>query len=141
MLWHRLACLEPPPGLLEQIQAKLVEFFWDKRHWVPQGVMSLPREEGGQGLIHLASRIATFRIQFVQRFLTGPGDLVWRELASCMFRRVSNLGLDAALFLIDFNFIKASGLPPFYKTCAKSLMMMFYKFIVFYWTKVFCSYL
>ena len=62
------------------------------------GVLSLPREEGGQGLVRLASRTVTFRIHFVQRFLTGSGDLIWRELASYMFRRVSNLGLDAALF-------------------------------------------
>ncbi|TWW71197.1 hypothetical protein D4764_17G0006800 [Takifugu flavidus] len=36
LLWHRLACLEPPPGLLSHIQAKLVNFFWDSYHWVPQ---------------------------------------------------------------------------------------------------------
>ncbi|TWW75350.1 Transposon TX1 uncharacterized 149 kDa protein ORF 2 [Takifugu flavidus] len=52
VLWHRLNCLEPPSG-----------------------------EEGGQGLIHLASRTTTFRIQFVQRFLTGPVDLMWQDVA------------------------------------------------------------
>nr|BAC82605.1 pol-like protein [Tetraodon nigroviridis] len=120
MLWHRLACLQPPPGLLDQIQKKIVDFFWDKKHWVPQGVLFLPREEGGQGLIHVASRTATFRLQFVQRFLTGPADLVWRETASCLFRRVSNLGLDAALFLIDSKSLKVNGLPPFYQSVLKS---------------------
>lgn len=35
-------------------------------------------------------------------------------MASCIFRRVSNLGLDAALFLTDFKFLKLRGLPPFY---------------------------
>ncbi|TWW55985.1 hypothetical protein D4764_09G0010350 [Takifugu flavidus] len=67
VLWHRLNCAEPPLGLLEQLQARVLSFFWDGMHWVQQGVLHLPREEGGQGLIHLASRTATFRIQFIQR--------------------------------------------------------------------------
>ena len=121
MLWHRLACLKLPPGLLEKIQAKLVEFFWDKNTGSRRRFY--PYEEkrgGGQGLIKFASRTVTFRIQSVQRFLTGLADLVWRELASCMFIRMSNLGLHAALFLIYFNFIKVSALPPFYKSVVKS---------------------
>ncbi|KAI3364781.1 hypothetical protein L3Q82_000909 [Scortum barcoo] len=65
-LWHRLACVEPPSGLLVKIQSKIVDFFWDGLHWVPQGVLFLSREEGGQGLIHLASRTATFRLRFAQ---------------------------------------------------------------------------
>ncbi|TWW62759.1 hypothetical protein D4764_04G0014060 [Takifugu flavidus] len=56
-------------------------------HWVQQGVLYLPREEGGQGLIHLASRTAAFRMQFMQRFLTGPENLMWRDVARCVFRR------------------------------------------------------
>ncbi len=79
-LWHRMACTDPPNGLLAKLQAVAVDFFWTKYHWVPQSVLFLPREEGGQGLIHLASRGATFRLQFIQRFLTGPRDLVWREI-------------------------------------------------------------
>ncbi|KAJ4946632.1 hypothetical protein JOQ06_024295, partial [Pogonophryne albipinna] len=86
-LWHRLTCVDPPSGLLAQIQKKFVDFFWEGLHWVPQGVLFLSREEGGQGLIHLASRTATFRIQFLQRYLTGPADLVWRDVSSCILRR------------------------------------------------------
>lgn len=112
--------MDPPSGLLAEIQAKLVNFFWDGLHWVPQGVLFLPKEEGGQGLIHLASRTATFRLQFIQRYLTGPADLVWREVASCIFRRVSNLGPDAALFLTDFKFLKLRGLPSFYQGVFRS---------------------
>ncbi len=120
LLWHRLACLEPPSGLLAQIQTKMVNFFWDKLHWIPQSVLFLSREEGGQGLVHLASRTATFRLQFIQRYLSGPEDLVWKDVASCILRRVNNLGLDAALFLTDFKFLKLIGLPPFYQGVFKS---------------------
>ncbi|KAI3358278.1 hypothetical protein L3Q82_003276 [Scortum barcoo] len=62
-LWHRLACVDPPVSLLSRIQAVLVDFFWDRLHWVPQSILFLPKEEGGQGLVHLASRGAAFRLQ------------------------------------------------------------------------------
>ncbi|KAI3351124.1 hypothetical protein L3Q82_005602 [Scortum barcoo] len=61
-LWHRLACVDPPVSPLSRIQAVLVDFFWDRLHWVPQSILFLPKEEGGQGLVHLASRGAAFRL-------------------------------------------------------------------------------
>lgn len=68
VLWHWLICLDPPSsGLLSQLHSKLINFFWDSLHWVPQGVLCLPREEGGQSLVHLVNRTATFRIQFLQK--------------------------------------------------------------------------
>lgn len=112
--WHRLACTEPPSGLLAK-QALIVDFFWTKFHWVPQNVLYLPKEEGGQGLVHLASRGATFRLQFIQRFLTGPEDLVWRNVANFILSQVGGLGLDSALFLMDSSKIQLNGLTPFYK--------------------------
>lgn len=54
-------------GLLAQIQTRVLYFFWDGQHWVPQEVLFLPREEGGQGLIHLASRVGIYRVQCLQR--------------------------------------------------------------------------
>ncbi|KAI3355855.1 hypothetical protein L3Q82_004225 [Scortum barcoo] len=48
----------------------------------------LREEEGGQGLVHLASRGAAFRLQFLQRLLTGPADLVWRRLSCCILAEV-----------------------------------------------------
>ncbi|KAK3553067.1 hypothetical protein QTP86_031169 [Hemibagrus guttatus] len=80
-LWHKLACVDPPPNLLASIQALLVDFFWYGLHWIPQSVLHLPKEEGGQGLVQLASRTAAFRLQFLQRLLTGPKDLIWRPVA------------------------------------------------------------
>ncbi|KAI2646015.1 putative 149 kDa protein [Labeo rohita] len=49
-----LACVDPPFELLTRIQAVLVDFFWDKLHWVQQSVLYLPKEEGGQGLLQRA---------------------------------------------------------------------------------------
>jgi len=115
MFWHRLACIEPPSGLLAKLQAVIVDFFWTKLHWIPQSVLYLPREEGGQGLIHLVSRGATFRLQFIQRLLTGPEDLVWRNVAGSILKQAGGLGLDFTLFLLDSNKIQLNGLTPFYK--------------------------
>ncbi|KAK3520082.1 hypothetical protein QTP70_013029 [Hemibagrus guttatus] len=78
-LWHKLACVDLPPNLLASIQALLVDF-WDGLHWIPQSILHLPKEEGGQGLVQLASRTAAFRLQFLQRLLTGPKDLIWRPV-------------------------------------------------------------
>ncbi|KAK3522473.1 hypothetical protein QTP86_013341 [Hemibagrus guttatus] len=112
-LW--LACVDPPPNLLANIQAQLVDFFWDGLHWIPQSVLHLPKEEGGQGLVQLSSRAAAFRLQFIQRLLTGPRDLVWRAAASGLLRTVKGLGLDRALFLMDTKMLDISGLPMFYR--------------------------
>ena len=82
--------------------------------------MFLSKEEGGHGLIHIESRVATFRLQFVQKFLLGPKDVVWRDVTSCILRRTNNLGLDAALCLMDFKFFNPCGLPPFKKKLFKA---------------------
>lgn len=39
VLWHRLACIEPPPGVIHDLQVLLVYFFWDNQHWVLQAVL------------------------------------------------------------------------------------------------------
>ena len=114
-LWHRLSVLEPPSGLLAKIQAIIVDFFWDKYHWVPQSVLYLSKEEGGQGLVHLASRAAAFRFQFIQRLLYGPENVVWRGVAGLILQRVGGLGLKKALFLVDSSQISREGVPPFYR--------------------------
>ncbi|KAI3363987.1 hypothetical protein L3Q82_001582 [Scortum barcoo] len=77
----RLAVVDPPLICSHGSRLFLVNFFWDRLHWLPQAVLFLPKEEGGQGLVHLASRGAAFRLQFIQRLLYGPQDLVWRPLA------------------------------------------------------------
>ncbi|KAK3552524.1 hypothetical protein QTP86_013309 [Hemibagrus guttatus] len=113
--WHKLACVDPPPNLLARIQALLVDFFWDGLHWIPQSVLHLPKEEGGQGLVQLASRTAAFRLQFPQRLLTGPKDLIWRPVAHGLLHKVGGLGLDRTLFLMDTKTLDVSGLPSFYR--------------------------
>uniref|UniRef100_A0A9J8BR89 Reverse transcriptase domain-containing protein n=1 Tax=Cyprinus carpio carpio TaxID=630221 RepID=A0A9J8BR89_CYPCA len=79
-------------GVIDKVEGKLKKWKW----------------------IHLPSRHATFRLQFIQRFLTGPLDLVWRKMAEAILHTVDGLGLDAGLFLMDVKQLRLAGLPQFY---------------------------
>ncbi|XP_076580319.1 uncharacterized protein LOC143316317 [Chaetodon auriga] len=73
-------------------------------------------EEGGQGLVHLASRGAAFRLQYIQRLLTGPMDLVWRAASCCILKQCGGLGLGLPLFVMDSSKLNTSPLPAFYRS-------------------------
>lgn len=119
MLWHRLCCIDPPVTLLAKAQAEIINCFWDRLHWIPQSVLFLSKEEGGHGLVHLASRGATFRLQFIQRLLTGPKDLVWRPTARAVLARCWEPGLLDSVFLMDFEKRDLRALPGFYQSLFK----------------------
>lgn len=119
ILWHRLECIDPPVSLLAKIQAETVNFFWDNLHWIPQSVLFLAKEDGGQGLVHLASRCAAYRLQFVQKLFLRSERLVWRSVAQCILRRISGLGLDNVLFLMDSKKLDFRGVPAFYRSLFK----------------------
>ncbi len=120
-LWHRLPCVDPPPHFVSEVQAALVNFFWDKLHWVSQSILYLPREEGGQGLIHIQSRIAAFRLRFLQRFLVldGSTDCSWSAVSCMILRTLGGFGLDKMLFLMDPTKLDLSELPVFYRNLFK----------------------
>lgn len=115
LLWHRLVCNDPPVKLIAEIQAAFVDFFGDKLHWIPQSILFLPKEEGGQGLIHLKSRIAAFRLHFVQRLLDGPMNVSWRAISCALLKTVGNFGMDKSLFIVDPQCFDLSKMPSFYQ--------------------------
>lgn len=69
----------PAQKMLSRIQAALGGFFLG-----PSAVDITRREEGGLGLVYLESRGVTFRVQFVQRLLCGPSDLLETCGSSCV---------------------------------------------------------
>ena len=93
-LWHRLTVLPPPRGLIEDIQKKIVDFFWSGRHWTRAAVLYLPVQEGEQGLVDITSRVAAVRLQTTQRLPYTVG-LPW-----FLLRKAGRLGYDKHLFLI-----------------------------------------
>ncbi len=112
-LWHRLMCVDPPVNFLFKIQSILIDFLGDKLHWVPKAVLYLPKEEGGHGLMHLQSRTAAFRLQFVQRLLIGPVDSNWRSIAFTVLQCFGSLGMDKTLFWLNPKKMDLSKLPNF----------------------------
>lgn len=114
-LWHRLAVLVPPPNLLENVQRLLVNFFWSGHHWLRAPILYLPVVEGGQGLVDIISRTATFRLQTAQRLLYGCCHR-WTGLAQMLLRKAGRLGLDKQLFLLESSKMDLTGLTPFYRS-------------------------
>lgn len=90
LLWHKMMILEPPEDLVRKIQKWLVDFFWSGQHWLKAAVLYLLRQEGGQGLIDIKSRLKAFRIQTAQRLLYGM-DVSWAEVACFLLRRAGNI--------------------------------------------------
>ncbi|MGL5102459.1 MAG: reverse transcriptase domain-containing protein, partial [Plesiomonas sp.] len=115
MLWHRFTVLDPPDTLVREIQKRLVDFFWGGYHWTRAAVLFLPLFEGGQGLVDLQSRISTFRLQTIQRFLYGELQM-WTGTAAVLLRRVNNLGYDKQLFLSDLTGMEITEATPFYQS-------------------------
>ncbi|KAK7887032.1 hypothetical protein WMY93_026653 [Mugilogobius chulae] len=117
-LWHRFTVLQPPDTVLEDIQKRLVDFFWGGFHWLRAAVLYLPTAEGGQGLVDISSRVATLRLQTVQRLLNGQSQL-WTGTAAALLRGVGSLGYFKHLFLLDLKGLNLSGTSAFYQSVLK----------------------
>lgn len=91
-----------------------MDYFWDQFHWVSHYFLLLPKEEGREGLVHLARRGASFHLEFVQGLLTGLAELRWRSL--CILQQVGDLRLDLSLFPIHSGRLDVSLLAPFYRS-------------------------
>lgn len=113
-LSHCVICVDPPADFVVKIQSILIDFYWDKLHWVSKHVLYLSKDEGGHGLVHLQSRIAAFRVQFIQRLLKGSEDANWKIVAFSSLREFEGLGLDKILFWMDPQKLKLSKFPVFF---------------------------
>lgn len=118
-LWHRLAVLSPPRGVLEDLQKKVVDFFWSGYHWLRAQILYLPVSEGGQGLVDLESRVTAFRLQAAQKLLYNK-ESCWGTVACTILRRAGGLGLDRQLFIMNHDGLNLSGLSDFYAAVLKA---------------------
>ena len=113
-LWHRLQVLTPPPGLMEQLQRLLVDFFWSGHHWVRASVLYLPVAEGGHGLTDIISRTAAFRLQAAQRLLydsRGAGRL-WHACCSGELRASGTISSCSWWALLSTNWPDSCSIIP-----------------------------
>ena len=121
-LWHKLNSVSIPDEVINTIQNKFVEFLWQGKHWISKEMLYLPINMGGQGLIHIISRIRDFRIQFVYRFLNIMND---EECHPCFYfskhflSKVLNYNYDVQLFLLNEDF-QYRNIPTFYQELIKN---------------------
>uniref|UniRef100_A0A671WHQ0 Reverse transcriptase domain-containing protein n=1 Tax=Sparus aurata TaxID=8175 RepID=A0A671WHQ0_SPAAU len=112
-LWHKLMVLTPPKGLVDEIQRAILDFFWSGKHWVRAAALYLPVAEGGQGLINISAKVASFRLWTAQKLLYNCTPS-WCDTARPLLRRAGRLGYDKQLFLLKLEDVDISGLTPFY---------------------------
>ncbi|TWW81732.1 Transposon TX1 uncharacterized 82 kDa protein ORF 1 [Takifugu flavidus] len=125
-LWHRLTVLPSPAGLIEGVQKMSVDFFWSGQHWLRSAVLYLPVQEGGQGLVDIASRVTAFRLQTAQRLLYSFG-VPWTDMACLLLRKAGRLGYDKQLFLLQSQSVDLTGLTPFYQSVLKVWQVLSFK--------------
>lgn len=116
MLWHRLTVLDPPKDLLLKLQKVFVDFFWGGHYWLPPGVLCLPVSEGGQGLIHLTSKVKAMRLQTAQKLLYSSDSAPWISFGLAILQTKNKMGFDKQLFLISENNVKDESIIKFYQS-------------------------
>ncbi len=114
-LWHKLMVVEPTEELVTSIKKRLVDFFWDGKHWIRAAQLYLPPCEGGKGLIDIKSRIQAFRLLSAQKLLCRK-DLVWTRTAGAILRRAEGLNYDLHLFWIQTQEMDLTEITYFYKS-------------------------
>lgn len=114
-LWHKLSVQQPPTGLIQSIQRRLVTFFWSGQHWIRSAALYLPVQEGGQGLVDIKSRIMAFRLQTAQRLLYNKNS-AWMDTATALLRIAGGMNFDKHLFLMQLKKTEMVDLSPFYRS-------------------------
>ena len=90
-LMFKISCISIPEGFLVEMQRKLLNYFWNGKHWVSLGILSSLLDEGGQSFPCLRSHNHTSRLKTIQRFLYANPALQWCSLASYFFSKALNL--------------------------------------------------
>lgn len=119
-LWHRLAVIDVPGNILNAIQKLLINFIWSGKHWLPKELLFLPLDKGGQGLVHLESRIRTFRIQYAQSFMNYFAFHPCFSFSSYFLKQIHKLNYDYQIFSIQLDVQMIRNIPIFYKSVLNS---------------------
>ncbi|KAK3525559.1 hypothetical protein QTP86_034855, partial [Hemibagrus guttatus] len=84
------------------------------QHWLRAAALYLPVQEGGQGLIHIPSRVAAFHLQAAQHLLYHEHHR-WTDVAHALLRKTGGMSLDQHLFTLSLKRTDMEGLTSFYK--------------------------
>lgn len=69
--------------------------------------------EGGQGLIHLESKVLAMRLQTLQKLLYSPDPLSWGRFGLHILKNIGGFGLDKQLFLMQKTLVENVHSLPF----------------------------
>ena len=101
-LWHKFACLEPPPLLVDDLQRKFNTFFWQGMHWITAKALyctyQSPIVDKVLYVKYVKSKLFDFRIKLLKSFVYSI------ERHSCftfvIFKCIGNLCYDTQLLQI-----------------------------------------
>ena len=99
-LWYIISV--PPQDNISFLQKVIIDFIWQRRHWVKSDRIYLYKSYGGLGLVNILSRLHAFRLRFIHEYLYYDSHSSFR-IANIFFRRIYN-----------FGYFK-SCIPPFYQ--------------------------
>uniref|UniRef100_A0A8C4QVA8 Protocadherin 8 n=1 Tax=Eptatretus burgeri TaxID=7764 RepID=A0A8C4QVA8_EPTBU len=106
-------------ALLAAVAAALLDYFWNGKHWVSLGILSLPFIEEGQSFPCLQDHAS--RLKTIQRYLYMKPAPQWCSLASYFFSKVQNLRNKKYIFaMTSDNLSSSETLPLFYQEMLKA---------------------
>lgn len=79
-LWHYFHILPFTEAQLKTIQKVLLDFFWTGKHWTSAKDVCVPIDQGGVGLVHLKSKLMSFRLLTANRFISQHQNHKWKIL-------------------------------------------------------------
>ena len=102
-IFHQIAVLSPPQRIIHELQDMLLNFIWSsKRHLIKREILYQEPDKGGLGLACFQARILTFRLKFLQRYLSISSHPAY-DMCSYNLQKYKHLKFDFHLFLIDLD--------------------------------------
>lgn len=93
-LWYTFQIIPPPPAFINRLQGELANFVWaGRRHWTRLRELCAPPHLGGLGLVHLASKVAMFRVLYAHRYLVNLDDHPCHAMTRHFLGKFRRLGL------------------------------------------------
>jgi uncharacterized protein YcgL (UPF0745 family) len=71
-LVHVLSVLTPPQSFILDIHKSMINFLWQKKHWLHPNNVFTPIQKGGLGLTHLGAKIFSLRLKLAASLLQNP---------------------------------------------------------------------
>ena len=125
-MWYIISVLQPPQNYISSLQKVFIDCVWQGRHWVKSDIFYLRKSQGGLGLVHILSRLHTFRLRFIHKYLYYDRHSCFR-IANVFFRKVYYFGYSKQLFLLMPVKYDVSNIPPFYQSLINTWSLFSHK--------------